>query len=175
MKKQNISRTEKTERANPLMNAAVAAVVSLAIVPAVLFGAIRFVQFRADAAANEFEVKKATSKRTSVAERRAQHLEARRAKEAEAKTKTIYPEITLETVEPYYDGFEMDYDADMGFNGYSMMPPAYMGGPGMMPAPYMGGPGMMPAPYMGNFNEFRRMSGAEMGFNNGFGRGRGGF
>ena len=176
MKKQTNPIAQKSEATSPLMKAAIITAVSLAIFPAALFGAIRFVQSRTDAAANEFEVKKATSKRTSVAERRARHLEARKAKEAEAKTRTIYPEITLETVEPYYDDFGMDYDADVGFNGYSMMPPAYMGGgPGMMPAPYMGGPGMMPAPYMGSFNEFRRMPGAEMGFNNGFGRDRGGF
>ena len=168
------------------MKAAIIAAVSLAIFPAALFGAIRFVQSRADATANDFEVKDATSKRTSAAERRAQRLEARKAKEAEAKAKTIYPEITMETVEPYYDDFEMDYDADMEFNRYSVMPPAYMGGPAMMPVPYMGGPGMMPpvymggpgmmpAPYMGNVNEFRRMPGTDMGFSNGFGRGRGTF
>ena len=173
MKKQTNPYTQKTEAANPFMKAAIIAAVSLAIFPAALFGAIRFVQSRADAAANDFEVKKATSKRTSVAERRTQHIEARKAKETKART--VYPEITLETVEPYYDDFETDYDADMEFNGFGMMPPAYMGGPGMMPAPYMGGPGMMPAPYMGNFDELRRMPGAEMDSNNRFGRGRGNF
>jgi hypothetical protein len=176
MKKQTNPTAQKNEAANPLMRAAILAAVSLAIFPAALFGAIRFVQSRADAAANEFEVKEASPKRTSVAERRAQRIEARKAKEAEEKARALYPEITMEKVEPYYDGFEMDYDTDMEFNGPGMMPPAYMGGPGMMPAPYMGGPGMMPAPYyIGNFNEFRRMPGAEMGFNNGFGRSRGNF
>ena len=173
MKKQTSPNAQKTEATNPLMKTAIIAAVSLAIFPAALFGAIRFVQSRADAAANGFEVKEVSSKRTSVAERRAQRLEARKAKEAKAQT--LYPEITMETVEPYYDDFDMGYDADMEFNGFGMMPPANMGGPGMMPAPYMGGPGMMPAPYMGNFNEFRRMPGAEMGFNNGFGRVRGDF
>ena len=173
MKKQINPNAPKTEATNPFMKAAVIAAVSLAIFPAVLFGAIRFVQSRTDAAANDYEVKKATVKRTSVAERRAQRLEAR--KEKEAKAKEIHPEISMETVEPYYDGFEMDYDAAMEFNGLGMMPPAYMGGPNMMPpAYYMGGP-MMPAPYMGNFNEFRGMPGSEMGFNNGFGRGRGNY
>ena len=173
MRKQPDFRGGKTERANPLMNAAIAAVVSLAIVPAVLFGAIRFIQSRADTAVKGIEVKKAAAKRASVAERRARRLETRKANEANAGT--VYPEITLETVEPYYDGLEMDYDAGMEFNGSGMMPPAYMGGPGMMPAPYMGGPGMMPVPYTGNFNAVRRMPGAETGFNNGFGRGRGNF
>lgn len=175
MKTQTNPHAQKTEAANPLMKAAIIAAVSLAIFPVALFGAIRFVQSRANATANDFEVKEATSKRTSAAERRAQRLEARKAKEAEAKAKTIYPEITMETVEPYYDDFEMDYDAGMEFNRSAMMPPAYMGGPAMMPAPYMGGPGMMPPAYMGSFNEFRRMPGAERGFDNGFGRGRGNF
>jgi len=173
MKKQTITNVQKKEATSPLMKAAIIAAVSLAIFPAALFGALRFVQSRADAASNNFEVKEATSKRTSVAERRAQRLEARKAKEAKAKT--IYPEITMETVEPYYDGFEMDYDSDLEFNGYNMIPAPYMGGPAMMPAPFIGGGAMMPAPYMGSFNEFRRMPGAEMGFNNGFGRGRGNF
>ena len=173
MKRQTAVYAKKAEQTNPLMNAALVAAVTLAIVPAAIFGAVRFVQSGADAAAKSFEVKEATAKRSSAAERRAQRLEARKAKEAQAKN--IYPEITMEKVEPYYDEFGMDYDPDMEFDGFGMMPPAYMGGPGMMPAPYMAGPGMMPAPYMGNFNEFRRMPGAEMGSNNGFGRGRGNF
>ena len=173
MKKQTNPNAPKTEAANPLMKAAILAAVSLAIFPAALFGAIRFIQSRADAAANDFEVKKSTSKRISVAERRAQRLEAR--KEKEAKAKTIYPEISMETVEPFYDSFEMDYDADMEFNGFGMMPPPYMGGPGMMPAPYMGGPGLAPVPDRGGFNRRGRMPGAEFGFDNGFGGGRGGF
>ena len=86
MKKQTNPNAPKTEAANPLMKAAILAAVSLAIFPAALFGAIRFIQSRADAAANDFEVKKVTSKRTSVAERRAQRLEARKEKEAKAKT-----------------------------------------------------------------------------------------
>ena len=173
MRKQTIPHAEKAKPANPLLNAAIIAAVALAIAPAVLFGAARILQSRTEAAANAFEVKEATPKRTSAAERRAQRLEARKAKEVKAKT--IYPEITLETVEPYYGDFGMDYDDNMEFNGFGTMPAPYMGGPGMMPAPYMGGPGMMPAPYLGNVNEFRRMPGADMSFNNGFGRGRGNF
>ena len=173
MKTQNGTYAQKTEQTNPFLNAAIIATVALAILPAAIFGAIRFVQARADAAAKDYEVKEATSKRSSVAERRAQRLEARKAKEAKAKE--IYPEISMETVEPYYDGFGADYDADMEFNRFGMMPPAYMGGPGIMPAPYMGGPGMMRIPDRGNFNVAGRVPGAEMGFNDQFGRGRGNF
>ena len=58
MKKQTNSNAQKTEATNPLMKAAIIAAVSLAIFPAALFGAIRFVQSRADAAANGRQVQK---------------------------------------------------------------------------------------------------------------------
>ena len=185
MKKQTRPNVKKTESANPLMNAAVVAAVALAVLPAAIFGAVRYYQFQTAASAKAVEVEVSKPKRSSIAERRAQRLEARKAKEAKAKN--FYPEITLETVEPYdYDDFGMGYEADMDYDGFDMMPPAYMGGPGMMPQAYMGGPGMMPPVYLlggpgmmpvgrGNFNEFRRMPDADMGFNNGFGGGRGSF
>ena len=165
--------TRKTESANPFLNAAIVAAVALAILPAAIFGAVRYVQSRADASAKDVEVEEPAPKRTSVAERRAQRIEARKAREA--KEKNFYPEITMETVEPYYDDFGTDYDVDMDYYGFDTMPPVYMGGPGMMPAPYMAGPGMMRVPERGNFNEIRRMPDAGYGFNNGFGRGRGNF
>ena len=173
MKNQTCTRAKKTEPANPFLNAAIIAAVALAILPAAILCAARILHSEADASAKNVELEEATPKRSSVAERRAQRLEARKAKEAKAKN--VYPEITMETVDPYYDGFGMEYDPGMDFNDFDMMPPAYMGGPGMMPPAYMGGPGMMPAPGRGNFNDFRRMPGADMGFNNGFGRGRGNF
>ena len=173
MNKQTNTSSKKMEPANPLLNAAIIATLALAIVPAAIFGAVHCVQSRADAAANGFEVKEADSKRSSAAERRAQRLEARKAKKAQPQK--TYPEISMETVEPYYDGFEMNYDADMEFDGFGMMPAPYMGGPVVMPNPYMGGPGMMAGPGRGNFNEFGRTPGADFGFDNGFGRGRGGF
>lgn len=172
MMKQTNPKTNLTESANPLLNAAIIAAVALAILPAAIFGAVRCVQSRADASAKDVEVEEPAPKRSSIAERRAQRLEARKAKEA--KEKNFYPEITMETVEPYYDGFGMDYDAEMDYEGFGMMPPPYMAGPGMMPTPYMAGPGMMPAPGRGNFNEFGRPDGG-YGFNNGFGRGRSNF
>jgi hypothetical protein len=174
MKTQTGLLTKNAEPSNPLLNAAILAAVALTVLPAAIFGAVRYVQSSTASSTEEVEVVAKTPKRISAAERRAQRLEARKAKATEVQN--TYPEITMEKVDPYYDGFEMEYDADMEFNnGFGMMPPAYMGGPGMMPAPYMGGPGMMPAPYMGNFNGGGRMPGAGTGFNNGFGRGRGGF
>lgn len=167
MKKQTISCSKKTEPANRFLNVAILATVTLAIVPAAIFGAIRYSQNRAAASAKAAEVEEAAPKRTTAAERRAQRLEAR--KEKKAQPQKNYPEISMETVEPYYDEFGMDYDAEMAFDGFDMMPPAYMGGPVVMPNPYMGGPGRMPVPNRGNFNEFGRMPGADFGFNNGFG------
>jgi hypothetical protein len=183
MNKSSCLRSAKTEPANPLLNAAIVAAVALTVLPAAIFGAVRIIHSGADTSAKPVVVEETAPKRISAAERRVQRLEALRAKETKAQD--TYPEITMEKIDPYYDGFETDYDADMGFNnGFGMMPPAYMGGPGMMPPAYMGGPGMMPPAYIGgpgmmpdpgDFNEVRRMPGAEMSFNNGFGRGRGNF
>ena len=155
--------SKKPEPANPILNAAIIGAVALAVLPAALFGAVRYVQSRTAVSVETVEVEETTPKRMSVAERRAQRLEARKAKETKAQN--TYPEITMEKVDPYYDGFEMDYDAGMGFNN----------GPGMMPPAYLGGPGMMPPPYMGNFNRGGRMQDGGMGFDDRFGGGRGGF
>ncbi len=154
MNKQNNPYAKKTEPANPFLNAAIIAIVALAIVPATIFGAVRYSQNRAAASAKATEVEEAAPKRTSAAERRAQRLEARKTKKAQPQK--TYPEISMETVEPYYGDFGMDYDADMEFDGFGMLPPAYMGGPVMMPNPYMAGPGMMPVPGRGSFNGFGR-------------------
>ena len=170
MNNKSCTHAKKTEQANPLLNAAIFAAVALAVLPAAIFGAVRHSQSRTDASTKTVEVEETVPKRTSAAERRTQRLEARKAKEAkEAKTQDIYPEITMETVEPYYDGFGTDYDAGFEFNAPGMMPPVYMGAPGLMPAPYMAGPGMMPVPGRGDFDEFRRRPDAGSGFNNGFG------
>ena len=151
MKPQDCPHTPKTQPANPLLNAAVIAAVALAILPIAIFGAAHYLQSRSGASAKAAEVEESTPKRSSAAERRAQRLEARKAKKAQPQK--TYPEISMETVEPYYDEFGVDYDAGMEFDGFGMMPPAYMGGPVMMPSPYMGGPGMMmPGPNRGNFN-----------------------
>ena len=174
MNKSTSFHAQKTGSANPFLNAAIVAAVALTVLPAAIFGAVRYVQSFTASSTEEVEVVAKTPKRISAAERRAQRLEARKAKEAQAQN--VYPEITMEKVDPYYDGFGMDYDAGMEFNnGFGMMPAPYMGGPGMMPPAYMGGPGMMPPAYMGNFNGGGRMQGPGMGFDNGFGRGRGRF
>ena len=159
MKNQTAQLAKQTDAANPFLNAAILAAVTLTIVPAAIFGSARYLQSRADAPAETVEVVKSSPKRSAVAERRAQQLEARRAKQA--KPAQTYPEISMETVESYdYDyDFGMDYDADMEFNRF-----------GMMPAPYMGGPGMMPVPDRGGFNGGGRMRGAGTGFGGRFDR-----
>ena len=173
MKKQTNSSSKKTEPANPLLNAAIIAAVALAVLPAAIFAALHYNQSQADTSAKAAGIEETAPKRSSAAERRAQRLEARKAKKAQPQTTS--PEISMETVEPYYGDFGMDYDADMEFDGFGMMPPVYMGAPGMMPNPYMGAPGMMPGPNRGNFNGFGRMPEANTGFDNGFGGGRRGF
>ena len=157
MKYQSTPHVKQSEKANPLMKAAFLAALVLALLPAAIYGAIHCVQSRTEAAAKNIEVKEATTKRSTVAERRAQRREARKAKEAQEQA--FYPEISMETVEqPYYDGFGMEPGADMNYNGFGMMPPSPMGVPGMMPPPYMGGYGMMPAPFRGNNGDgFGRM------------------
>ena len=164
MKKQTTQLAKKTDAANPFLNAAILAAVALTIVPAAIFGSARYLQSRADAPAQAVEAEKAAPKRSSSAERRAQRLEARKAKQA--KPAQTYPEISMETVESYDNdyGFGMDYDAAMEFNGPGMMPPAYMGGPGMMPVPDRSGFNR------GGFNGGGRMRGTETGFNNRFNR-----
>ena len=163
MNKSTSFHAQKTGSANQFLNAAIVASVALTVLPAAIFGAVRILHSQDNTLAKTVEVEEKTPKRSSAAERRAQRLEARKAKEAQEQN--TYPEITMEKVDPYYDGFEMEYDADMGFNN----------GPGMIPPAYMGGPGMMPPAYMGNFNGGGRMQGPGMDFNNGFGRGRGRF
>ena len=173
MKKQTGPQAKKTEPANPFLNAAILAAVALAVLPAVLFGAARVLHSQVESSAKTVESEEPAPKRSSAAERRAQHIEARKAKEAKAQN--VYPEITMETVEPYYDAPGTDFEAGMEFDGFNMMPPPYMGGPGMMPPAYMRGPGMMPVPFRDNFAGVGRIPDADMDFGNGFGRGRGNF
>ena len=75
MNNQTCTHAKKTEPANPLLNAAIIAAVALAVLPAAIFGAVRYSQSRTDASAKDVEVEETAPKRTSVAERRAQRLE----------------------------------------------------------------------------------------------------
>ena len=67
MKYKSTPHVKKNEKANPLMKAAILAAILLALLPAAIYGAIRFVQSRTEAAANGIEVKEATAKRSTVA------------------------------------------------------------------------------------------------------------
>jgi hypothetical protein len=84
------------------------------------------------------EADEAATKLTA-AERRAQRKEARK-----AKTETIAvepePEVTVEVVNPGFNGFDMQ-NADFG----------------VMPTPFAGGFGMMPMPPFGGFPGFGAM------------------
>ena len=65
MRTQTGTHAQKTEQTNPFLNAAIIATVAFAILPAAIFGAIRFAQSRAEAAASGFEVKESTSTSSS--------------------------------------------------------------------------------------------------------------
>ena len=107
----------------------------------------------------------------TAAERRAQRREARK-----AKTETVAvepePEVTVEVVNPGFNGFDMQ-NADFG-----AMPTPFAGGFGMMPMPPFGGfPGFgtMPTTDANGFPDFGAMPNAEENTFNGFGADFGNF
>ena len=114
------------------------------------------------------EADDATAELTS-AERRAQRKAAREAREArEAKTETIAaePEVTVEVVNPGFNGFDTQ-NADFG----TMQTP-FAGGFGMMPMPPFGGfPGFgtMPTTDANGFPGFGTMPTTDAEGFNGFG------
>ena len=76
----------------------------------------------------------------TAAERRAQRKAAREAREAKTETITVEPEVTVEVVNPGFNGFDMQ-NADFG----------------AMQTPFAGGFGMMPMPPFGGFPGFGTM------------------
>ena len=78
----------------------------------------------------------------TAAERRAQRKAAREAQASEAKNETVAvePEVTVEVVNPGFNGFDI-LNADFG----------------AMPTPFAGGFGMMPMPPFGGFPGFGTM------------------
>jgi hypothetical protein len=112
-----------------------------------------------------------TATELTAAERRAQRREARK-----AKTETVAvepePEVTVEVVNPGFNGFDMQ-NADFG-----AMPTPFAGGFGMMPMPPFGGfPGFgtMPTTDANGFPDFGAMPNAEENTFNGFGADFGNF
>ena len=105
----------------------------------------------------------------TTAERRAQR---RAAREAKAKTAAAEPEVTVEVVDPGFNGLDTQ-DADFG-----TMATPFAGGFGMMPMPPFGGfPGFgaMPTTDANGFPGFGAMPNAEGNNFDAFGAGFGNF
>ena len=109
----------------------------------------------------------------TAAERRAQRKAAREAaREEKTKTAVAEPEVTVEVVNPGFNGFDMQ-NADFG-----TMPTPFAGGFGMMPMPPFGGfPGFgaMPTTDENGFTGFGATPNADENTFNGFGAGFGNF
>ena len=102
----------------------------------------------------------------TAAERRAQRKAAREAREAKTETIAAEPEVTVEVVNPGFNGFDMQ-NADFG-----TMPTPFAGGFGMMAMPPFGGfPGFgsMPTTAANGFPDFGSMPTTAAEGGNGFG------
>lgn len=108
----------------------------------------------------------------TAAERRAQRKAAREAREAKTETVAAEPVVTVEVVNPGFNGFDVQ-NADFG-----TMPTPFAGGFGMMPMPPFGGfPGFgaMPQTDASGFPDFGAAPNADGNTFNGFGAGFGNF
>ena len=108
----------------------------------------------------------------TAAERRAQRKAAREAaREEKTKTAVAEPEVTVEVVNPGFNGFDTQ-NADFG-----TMPTPFAGGFGMMPMPFGGFPGFgaIPTTDANGFPDFGTMPNADENTFNGFGAGFGNF
>ena len=191
-----ISNTSKTQKASPLVNAMIAAVLLLAALPVAVIGFLQVFPPIPDARSKVETVEEAKPK-TSAAERRAQRREAREAKKALAKNtpnqgesamqnhlRTVHNIIVSEEgydALDFYSGFGPGNDFDNMFpdtfpdamNNFGFVvspgPGADMNGfgPGFGPGADMNGFGPGFGPVFG--------PGADMEFNGGFGGFGGGF
>ena len=107
----------------------------------------------------------------TAAERRAQRRAAREAREAKTETIAAEPEVTVEVMNPGFNGFDTQ-NAD-----FSTIPTPFAGGFGMTPMPFGGFPGFgtMPLTDAEGFNGFGPMPNVDENTFNGFGAGFGNF
>jgi len=143
-------------------------------VPIGLFGFVQVLRAQPSAARTTVLTAEAdeTTTELTAAERRAQRKAAREAREAKTETIAAEPEVTVEIVNPGFNGFDMQ-NADFG-----TMPTPFAGGFGMMPMPPFGGfPGFgtMPQTDTEGFTGFGTMPNADENTFNGFGAGFGNF
>ena len=171
---------------NPLITVATYVAVFLAVLPIGILGAVQIIPVQASANKAVLETEDPTIELIS-AERRAQRKAAREAaREEKTKTAVAEPEVTVEVVNPGFNGFDMQ-NADFG-----AMPTPFAGGFGMMPMPPFGGfPGFgtmpttdangfpdfgtMPTVDANGFPGFGTMPNADENTFNGFGAGFGSF
>ena len=153
---------------NPLITVATYVAVFLTVLPIGLFGFVQVLRTQPGAARTTVltaEADDATAELTA-AERRAQRKAAREAREAKTETIAAEPEVTVEVVNPGFNGFDMQ-NADFG----TMQTP-FAGGFGMMPMPPFGGfPGFgtMPTTDANGFPGFGTMPTTDAEGFNGFG------
>ena len=103
------------------------------MLPIGILGAVQFLPAQASANKAVLETEEPIVELTA-AERRAQRRAAREtAREEKTKTAVAEPEVTVEVVNPGFNGFDTQ-NAD-----FSTMPTPFAGGFGMMPMPPFGG------------------------------------
>ena len=128
---------------NPLITVATYVAVFLTVLPIGLFGFVQVLRAQPGVARTTVLTAEADEAATvlTAAERRAQRKAAREAQAREAKNETVAvepePEVTVEVVNPGFNGFDMQ-NADFG----------------TMQTPFAGGFGMMPMPPFGGFPSF---------------------
>ena len=112
------------------------------MLPIGLFGFVQILRTQPSAARTAVLTAEADEEATELtaAERRAQRKAAREAREEKTKPAVTEPEVTVEVVNPGFNGFDMQ-NADFG----------------TMPTPFAGGFGMMPMPPFGGFPGFGTM------------------
>ena len=158
---------------NPLITVATYVVLFLTVLPIGLFGFVQYLQAQPRVAKTTALVAEEDATELTAAERRAQRKAAREAAHEEKNTTAVAePEVTVEVVNPGFNGFDTQ-NADFG-----TMPTPFAGGFGMMPMPPFGGfPGFgaMPTTDAEGFNGFGQMPNADENTFNGFGAGFGNF
>ena len=172
---------------NPLITVATYVAVFLTVLPIGLFGFVQVLRTQPGVARTTVLTAEADEAATELtaAERRAQRKAAREAaREGKTKTNAAEPEVTVEVVNPIFNGFDMQ-NADFGTmqtpfaGGFGMMPmPPFGGFPGfgaMQPTDANGFPGFGLMPNAEGFIGFNQMPNADENTFNGFGAGFGNF
>lgn len=140
------------------------------MLPIGILGAVQFLPAQASVNKAVLETEEPAIELTA-AERRAQRKAAREAREAKTETVAAEPEVTVEVVNPGFNGFDMQ-NTDFGTT-----PTPFAGGFGMMPMPFGGFPGFgaIPTTDANGFPGFGAMPNADENTFNGFGAGFGNF